>query len=82
MYATAYCRTTARAFSVFRVFRPGAAWRGAVGGNGRGAAAGLELDDRHRPCTGRDVGEPRERMAKLEGSLEGFLAGQRGRSAA
>lgn len=30
----------------------------------------------------RDVGELRERMAKLEGSLEGFLAGQRDRNAA
>lgn len=30
----------------------------------------------------RDVGELRERMAKLEGALEGFLAGQRDRNAA
>lgn len=30
----------------------------------------------------RDVGELRERMAKLEGALEGFLAGQRNRNAA
>ena len=30
----------------------------------------------------RELGENRERMAKLEGSLEGFLAGRRDRDAA
>ena len=30
----------------------------------------------------REIGEQRERMAKLEGSLEGFLAGRRDRDAA
>ena len=30
----------------------------------------------------REIGELRERMAKLEGSLEGFLAGRRDRDAA
>ena len=30
----------------------------------------------------RDLGEQRERMAKLEGSLDGFLAGRRDRDAA
>ena len=30
----------------------------------------------------RELGEHRERMAKLEGSLEGFLAGRRDRDAA
>ena len=35
------------------------------------------LDD-----VGRQMGELRERMAKLEGSLEGFLAGRRDRDAA
>ena len=30
----------------------------------------------------REIGELRERMAKLEGSLEGFLAGWRDRDAA
>ena len=41
----------------------------------------IELNKRFDE-TSRDIGELRERMAKLEGSLEGFLAGQRGRSAA
>ena len=30
----------------------------------------------------RELGENRERMAKLEGSLDGFLAGRRDRDAA
>ena len=30
----------------------------------------------------RELGENRERMAKLEGALEGFLAGRRDRDAA
>ena len=30
----------------------------------------------------RELGDNRERMAKLEGSLEGFLAGRRDRDAA
>ena len=31
---------------------------------------------------GRQIGDLRERMAKLEGALEGFLAGRRDRDAA
>ncbi len=31
---------------------------------------------------GRQIGDLRERMAKLEGALEGFLAGRRDREAA
>lgn len=41
----------------------------------------VELNKRFDEMS-REVGELRERMAKLEGSLEGFLAGQRDRNAA
>ena len=42
------------------------------------------FDDIHRRFdeTIREIAEQRERMAKLEGSLEGFLAGRRDRNAA
>ena len=33
-------------------------------------------------AVGRQIGDLRERMAKLEGALEGFLAGRRDRDAA
>ena len=49
---------------------------------------GNDVNKRFDDVTGRfddvsrELGELRERMAKLEGSLEGFLAGRRDRDAA
>ena len=45
--------------------------------NGRMDALNKRFDD-----VNRELADLRERMAKLEGSLEGFLAGRRDRDAA
>ena len=49
--------------------------------NGRIATLTTEMHQRFDHVN-RELGENRERMAKLEGSLEGFLAGRRDRDAA
>ena len=56
--------------------------------NDRFDKVGKRIDDNAQEINkrfddvGRQMGELRERMAKLEGSLEGFLAGRRDRGAA
>lgn len=56
--------------------------------NDRFDKVGKRIDDNAQEVNkrfddvGRQMGELRERMAKLEGSLEGFLAGRRDRDAA
>ena len=49
--------------------------------NDRFDATSKAMNDRFDAVL-REIGELRERMAKLEGSLEGFLAGWRDRDAA
>ena len=49
----------------------------------RGDVVGLRAEMNQRfDQVHRELGENRERMAKLEGSLDGFLAGRRDRNAA
>ena len=45
---------------------------------------GTRFDDMHKRFdqVQRELGELRERMARLEGALDGFLAGRRDRNAA
>ena len=52
--------------------------------NGRFDAVNGRFDDVNNRIdeNGRQIGDLRERMAKLEGALEGFLAGRRDRDAA
>ena len=49
--------------------------------NGRVESLGSEVNRRFDEVS-RELADNRERMAKLEGSLEGFLAGRRDRDAA
>ena len=52
--------------------------------NGRFADMNGRFDDVNNRIdeNGRQIGDLRERMAKLEGALDGFLAGRRDRDAA